>query len=246
MARASSTVMTGISDLQRRIQLRGDPELQAATRPDYAIGCKRVLITTDWFRALRRANVDLVTAAVTEVRPEGLVDANGRLHEADVLIFGTGFTATEFLSPLEVVGRGGASLRETWAGGAEAYYGMTVPRFPNMFVIYGPNTGHGTGSAIDMLEAQAGYVAQALGVLARGGAERLEVRQAVHDAFQREIAERMASTVWASGCGSWYVNDRGRVTATWPAAPGEYLRRTERLELADYVTRGVETPVGAP
>jgi len=112
-------------------------------------------------------------------------------------------------------------------------------------VIYGPNTGHGTGSAIDMLEAQAGYVAQALRLLAGGGAERLEVRQDVHDGFQRELAERLESTVWASGCGSWYVNDAGRVTANWPGMPGEYLRRTARLEIADFQTRSAPAPAAA-
>jgi cation diffusion facilitator CzcD-associated flavoprotein CzcO len=245
LARGTNAVMTGISELQRRVQLRDDPALREAARPDYVMGCKRVLITSDWLRALARPDVDLVTTPIDEVVPEGLRTADGRVHEADVLIFGTGFTATEFLAPLEVVGRGGASLRATWAGGAQAYFGMTVPRFPNMFVMYGPNTGHGTGSAIDMLEAQAGYVAQALGLLARGDAERLEVREHVHDAFQRELEERMRTTVWASGCGSWYVNDAGRVTATWPGPPGEYLRRTATLNVADYEPRRVAEPVAA-
>ena len=219
--------------------------IQRAARPDYAIGCKRVLITSDWLPTLARPHVDLVTAPIAEVVPEGVRSADGVVHEADLIIFGTGFTATDFLAPMEVVGRGGASLRETWAGGAQAYFGLTVPRFPNMFVMYGPNTGHGTGSAVDMLEAQAGYLAQAIGALASGAAERLEVREGVHAAFQAEIAERMTSTVWASGCGSWYVNDRGRVTATWPGPPAEYLRRTARLDLGDYETRVVGEPVAA-
>jgi len=241
-SRVSSRVTTAISDLQRRIQFRGDPALRAATRPDYPIGCKRILITSDWYRALARPDVDLVTSPISELRPGGVVTSDGRLHEADVVIFGTGFTATEFLAPMEVTGRDGASLRSAWADGAEAYFGMTVPRFPNMFVIYGPNTGHGTGSAIDMLEAQAGYVAQALRLLAGGAAERLEVRQDVYDAFQHELTERLASTVWTSGCGSWYVNDAGRVTANWPGMPGEYVQRTARLDLADYRTRVAPAP----
>ncbi len=241
-ARASSAVTTALSDLQRRIQFRGDPALRAATRPDYPLGCKRILITSDWYRALARPDVDLVTSPIGEVRADGIVTADGRLHEADVVIFGTGFTATQFLAPMEVTGRDGASLRDAWAAGAEAYFGMTVPRFPNMFVIYGPNTGHGTGSAIDMLEAQAGYVAQALGLLTSGAAERLEVRQEIHDGFQSELAERLQATVWTSGCGSWYVNDAGRVTANWPGMPGEYVRRTARLDLADFRTRPALAP----
>lgn len=245
VARATAAVMTGLSDLQRRIQLADDPALRAATRPDYPIGCKRVLVTNDWLPTLARPDVELVTASIRRVVPEGVQADDGRVHAADVIIFGTGFTATDFLAPLEVVGRGGTSLRETWAGGAQAYFGLTVPRFPNMFVIYGPNTGHGTGSAIDMLEAQASYTAQALDVLARGGVDRLEVRAEVHDVFQAELAERMSTTVWTSGCGSWYVNDAGRVTATWPAAPAEYLRRTAVLDVSDYETRVVAEPVAA-
>ena len=245
VARASAAVVTGLSELQRRVQLRDRPDLQAAARPDYAVGCKRVLITSDWFRALRRPNADLVTAPIAQVRPDGIETTDGRVHEADVIIFGTGFTATDFLAPMEVVGRDGTSLRATWAGGAQAYYGLTVPRFPNMFVIYGPNTGHGTGSAIDMLEAQARYLGQALDVLARGGAERFEVRQEVFDAFQEELDARMRSTVWASGCGSWYVNDAGRVTATWPGPPAEYLARTDVLDVSDFQTRRVAEPVAA-
>ena len=246
VARATAAVMTGLSDLQRRVQLAHDPALRAATRPDYPIGCKRVLVTNDWLPTLARPDVELVTSSITRVVPEGIETADGRVHEADVIIFGTGFTATDFLAPLEVIGRDGTSLRATWSGGAQAYYGLTVPKFPNMFVIYGPNTGHGTGSAIDMLEAQAEYTAQALDVLARGGADRLEVRPEVHDAFQAELAERMSSTVWASGCGSWYVNDQGRVTATWPGPPGEYLRRTAVLDVSDYETRVVAEPAGIP
>ena len=140
-ARASSALATALSDLQRRVQFRGDPALRAATRPDYPLGCKRILITSDWYRALARPDVELVTSPIGEVRADGIVTADGRLHEADVVIFGTGFTATQFLAPMEVTGRDGASLRDTWAAGAEAYFGMTVPRFPNMFVIYGPEHG---------------------------------------------------------------------------------------------------------
>ena len=187
-----------------------------------------------------------MTSPIGEVRADGIVTGDGRLHEADVVIFGTGFTATQFLAPMEVTGRDGASLRDTWAAGAEAYFGMTVPRFPNMFVIYGPNTGHGTGSAIDMLEAQAGYVAQALRLLAGGGAPSgSRCARTSTTGSSAELAERLQSTVWASGCGSWYVNDAGRVTANWPGMPGEYLRRTARLEVADFQTRSAPAPAAA-
>jgi hypothetical protein len=134
---------------------------------------------------------------------------------------------------MEVVGREGRRLTEEWAHGAEAYLGITVPGFPNMFLLYGPNTNHGTGSAIELLEAQARYAADAARLLENGTAERLEVRRDVHDAFQRELAERLGDSVWAT-CSSWYVTTEGRVTNNWPGSQTEYRRRTRAVALAEY------------
>jgi cation diffusion facilitator CzcD-associated flavoprotein CzcO len=206
-------------------------------QPDYEMGCKRVLLTSEWLPTLRRPNVELVTEAVERVTDEGVIDAGGRTHPVDAIIFGTGYAATDLLAPMEVLGRGGERLHDRWRDGAEAYLGLSVPGFPNLFMVYGPNTGHGTGSAIDMLEAQADHIADAVRMLADGRAELLEVRRDVFDAFRREISERMADTVWASGCGSWYRNDAGRVTITWPGQPAEYQRRARRLAAADYDLR---------
>ncbi|MFM9127253.1 MAG: flavin-containing monooxygenase, partial [Solirubrobacterales bacterium] len=237
VADRSRRLFAGISGLQRRVQLRGRGDLQAKARPDYEMGCKRVLMTSEWFPALRRPNVELVTDDVERVTSDGIVDARGRTHPLDVIIFGTGYAATDLLAPMEVLGRGGESLHERWREGAEAYLGLSVPGFPNMFMVYGPNTGHGTGSAIDMLEAEADHIADAVRMLSSGRAQQLEVRQETYDAFQQEIAERMADTVWTSGCGSWYRNDAGRVTITWPGQPAEYQRRAQRLSPADYELR---------
>ncbi|MFM8598316.1 MAG: flavin-containing monooxygenase [Mycobacterium sp.] len=241
-ARGARRLVTRLSDRQRDVALRGDPDLRARVQPDYEMGCKRVLMTSEWFPALRRPNVELVTDRVERVTSEGVVDSRGRTHPADVIIFGTGYAATDLLAPMEVLGRDGVRLRDRWRDGAEAYLGLSVPGFPNLFMVYGPNTGHGTGSAIDMLEAQAGHIADAVRMLADGRAERLEVRQEVFDAFRREIAERMTDTVWASGCGSWYRNDAGRVTITWPGQPAEYQRRARRLSASDYE---LHAPAGA-
>ncbi|MBU3749509.1 MAG: NAD(P)/FAD-dependent oxidoreductase [Mycobacterium sp.] len=226
-----------LSNLQRDMALRGDRDLRNRVQPDYEMGCKRVLLTSDWLPTLRRPNVELVTDGVARVTGEGIVDTRGRTHPADAIIFGTGYAATDLLAPMEVLGRGGERLHDRWRDGAEAYLGLSVPGFPNLFMVYGPNTGHGTGSAIDMLEAQAEHIADAVRLLADGRAEQLEVRREVFDAFRREIAERMADTVWASGCGSWYRNDAGRVTITWPGQPAEYQRRARRLSAADYELR---------
>jgi cation diffusion facilitator CzcD-associated flavoprotein CzcO len=219
----------------RFVQLRGDRRLLAATRPDYAMGCKRVLVTSGWYPTLRRPNVELVTEGVREVTSDAVIAAGGARHPADAIIFGTGFTATEFLAPMEVQGRSGRRLADAWAHGAEAYLGITVPEFPNLFLLYGPNTNHGTGSAVALLEMQASYVADGVRLLSSGAADRLEVRRDVHDAFQRELSERLAETVWAT-CSSWYVTSEGRVTNNWPGSQREYRQRTRQLEPSDYLT----------
>ena len=234
LARFITPAFTAMSTAQRAIQLRFNPGLLAKTKPSYPIGAKRVLITSEWYPTLRRPNVDLETAPVTEVVEDAVISGAGRRHEADVIIFGTGFTATDFLAPMEVVGRE-RTLVEEWVGGAEAYLGMTVPGFPNLFLLYGPNTNHGTGSMLEMLEMQARYIAEAVAMLAGGAADRLEVRRDVNDAFQAELRERLADTVWATTA-SWYVTADGRVTNNWPGSQSEYRRRTRAVDLGDFVT----------
>jgi cation diffusion facilitator CzcD-associated flavoprotein CzcO len=237
-ARIVGAFFAAMSRLNRTVQLRGDRALLAKTQPDYSLGCKRILITSDWYPTLRRPNVDLVTEPVREVVEDGVVTASGQHHPVDTIVFGTGFTATEFLAPMEVVGRDGRTLTDEWKDGAEAYLGITVPGFPNMFLLYGPNTNHGTGSALELIEAQARYAADAARLVTNGAAERLEVRRAVHDAFQRELSERLGHSVWV-GCSSWYVTADGRVTNNWPGSQAEYRRRTRTVSLTDY---HVDTP----
>ncbi len=228
--------------MNRFIQLRGNLKLWRATTPDYPVGCKRILITSDWYPTLRRKNVDLVPGAVTELSEDSVIGPDGRSHPVDAIVFGTGFSATEFLAPMKVVGREGRRLAEdAWAYGAEAYLGIAVPGFPNMFLLYGPNTNHGTGSAVELLEGQAKYAVQAVDAIATGKAERLEVRHEVHEAFVREMNERLAASVWV-GCSNWYITAEGRVTNNWPGSQTEYKRRTRTLALADYSTTGSGTP----
>ena len=240
LGRANRLFYSALASINRFVQLRGDLRLWRATTPDSPMGCKRILITSDWYPTLRRENVELVPGAVREVTEDGVVDGEGRLHPAEAIVFGTGFRATEFLAPMEVVGRGGTRLAEdAWARGGEAYLGLTVPRFPNMFLLYGPNTNHGTGSAVEMLEMEADYAVRAIGLLADGRAERLEVRREAHEEFVREMDERLAESVWVS-CSNWYVTDEGRVTNNWPGSQREYRRRTQRIAVEDYVTTAPE------
>jgi cation diffusion facilitator CzcD-associated flavoprotein CzcO len=242
LARALAVQLRALSELQRAVQVRFDRDLLRTTRRTDPIGCKRVLVTADWYPTLRRPDVDVVTEPVREVVADGVVTASGEHVPADTIIFGTGFQTTRFLAPMEVHGRDGVALADAWADGAEAYLGIAVPGFPNLFLLYGPNTNHGTGSMVEMLEAQAGYAADAVRRLRDGAARRLEVRRDVHDRFQAELSERLADTVW-TGCASWYVTASGRVTNNWPGTQTEYKRRTRRVDLGDYVA---EVPAAQP
>jgi cation diffusion facilitator CzcD-associated flavoprotein CzcO len=210
-----------------------DRRLRAALSPDYPLGCKRVLISSDYYPALVRDNVELVTGGVREITPTGVVGDDGVERRADTIIYGTGFRATEFLAPMEVRGLGGRDLNEAWRDGAEAYLGMAVTGFPNFFMLYGPNTNLGSGSIIYMLESQIRYAVDAVRRLAGNGRAYLDVRPEVQRRFDEEMQRRLGDSVWA-GCSSWYVTESGRVTNNWPGFMSEYRRRTRRLDPADY------------
>jgi cation diffusion facilitator CzcD-associated flavoprotein CzcO len=219
------------ANLRRRIK---DPVLRAKLTPDYPIGCKRVLFSSAWYPALASDNVQVETDAVEEVTATGVRAADGRLHEVDVIIYGTGFKATEFLAPMTITGRDGRDLHSEWADGARAHLGMAVPGFPNMFLIYGPNTNLGSSSVILMMEQQARYIRQVVEEIARGGVARaFEVRPAVEAAYDAEVQARLDEGVWTD-CDSWYRTASGRVTTNWPGLVHEYQRRTRVAVLADY------------
>jgi len=219
------------ANLKRHIK---DPVLRAKLTPDYPIGCKRVLFSSDWYPALACDNVDVETAAITEVTPTGVRTDDGRLHDVDVIIYGTGFKATEFLAPMTITGRDGRDLHSQWREGARAHLGIAVPGFPNMFLIYGPNTNLGSSSIILMMEQQARYIRQIVQELARGGAARaFEVRRAVEQAYDAEVQSRLDAGVWTT-CESWYRTASGRVTTNWPGLVREYRRRTQTASFADF------------
>jgi cation diffusion facilitator CzcD-associated flavoprotein CzcO len=233
------------ANLKRHIK---DPALRAKVTPDYPIGCKRVLFSSAWYPALASDNVYVETDAVAEVMTTGVGTADGRLHEVDVIIYGTGFKATEFLAPMTISGRHGLNLHSEWAEGARAHLGMAVPGFPNMFLIYGPNTNLGSSSVIQMIEQQARYIRQVVEELARGGTARaFEIRRAVEAAYDAEVQSRLEKGVWTD-CESWYRTASGRVTTNWPGLVHEYQRRTRGAVLADYeqvFPRPAATDVGA-
>ncbi|HWD10777.1 MAG TPA: NAD(P)/FAD-dependent oxidoreductase [Solirubrobacteraceae bacterium] len=215
-----------------RSQLK-DPALRAKAWPDYTFGCKRILFSSHFLPALERPNVELVTDAITSIAPEGVVTADGRLHEVDCLIWATGFKTNDFMLPMQVSGRDGRSLEDVWKDGAHAHLGMSVAGFPNMFVMYGPNTNTSGGSIIVYLEAQASYLRQALEQLSRRSAGAIEVRPEVEASSDREVQARFAGTAWLE-CDSWYRDEHGRIVANWPGYMREYLKRTSTLDASEF------------
>lgn len=220
------------STLFMRRQLR-DPEVRRKAWPDYTFGCKRILFSSHYLPALERDNVELVTDRVTGIEADGVRTEDGRHHPADVLIWGTGFRTTEFMFPMDVVGRGGRTLQEEWGEGAHAHLGMTVPGFPSLFVLYGPNTNTSGGSIIVFLEAQVAYVRQALEETARRRAAALEVRRDVEQAFDRRLQAAFEGTAWTQ-CDSWYRDESGRIVANWPRYMEQYVRAVSRLDPTEY------------
>ncbi|MBB6172416.1 cation diffusion facilitator CzcD-associated flavoprotein CzcO [Nocardiopsis mwathae] len=212
-----------------------DPELRARLTPDYTMGCKRILLSNDFYAALTRPNVDLVDRRVHRIEPDGVATADGTLHPADVIIYGTGFTVTDFLAPMRVTGRGGRDLGEAWRDGAEAHLGITVAGFPNLFLLYGPNTNLGHNSIIYMLESQIRYVMDAVRRLSGPGHRTLDVRPDAQARFVRRVRRSLEHSVWATGCDSWYVTDTGAQTVNWPGFTWRYRQRTRRLDPRDYV-----------
>lgn len=227
---------TEIATRHLRRQVK-DPKLEAALTPQYELGCKRVLVSDDFYPALSRDNVELVTSSIAEVRAQSIVTADGVERPVDVLIYGTGFRATEPLIGARIVGRGGVEIHEAWRDRMSAYFGITVCGYPNFFVLLGPNTGLGHNSIILMTEAQVRYVMSCLRLMKRKNKRVLEVRQEVQKRFVEIIHQRLQSTVWVSGgCKSWYLDSRtGENTTLWPGTVLEYVRRTRHASTGDYL-----------
>jgi len=218
--------------LERQV---ADPALRARLTPRYAPGCKRLLISNDWYPALQRPNVALVPEAVARLEGREVVTASGARREADVVVFATGFAATDFVAPLRIVGRGGRDLAAAWKGGAATHLGIATAGFPNLFLLVGPNTGLGHNSIVFMIEAQLNYLEGALRALREGGARTLEVKPEAQARSYAEVQARMQKTVWASGCRSWYLSEDGRNDTLWPGSTIDYWRRTRRFDPANYL-----------
>jgi len=213
-----------------------DPKLQAALAPNYDLGCKRILVSDDFYPSLNRSNVELVTDPIEEVREHSISTKDGTERSVDVLIYGTGFRATEPLIGARIVGRSGVEIHDAWRQRMSAYLGITVNDFPNFFILLGPNTGLGHNSVVLMIEAQIRYVMNCLKLMKRSKQRVMEVRPEVQQSFVEDIYRRMHRTVWLSGgCHSWYQDQKtGEITTLWPGSVVSYIRRTRSVSPSDY------------
>ncbi|MBB5912978.1 cation diffusion facilitator CzcD-associated flavoprotein CzcO [Nocardia transvalensis] len=222
-----------IADRHRAKQVP-DPVLREKLTPDYAAGCKRGLFSNEYFPALAQPNVTVETTGIESVTPTGLRTTDGVDHEADVIIYGTGFKGTEFLAPMNIYGLGGRKLSDEWSPeGARAYLGMSVPGFPNLFMMYGPNTNVGSGSIVYMLESQARYIRQAVRYLSTRPGHYLSPRASAEQSWDDWLQNRLKDTPW-NFCSSWYRNASGRITNNWPGATVLFRWKTRRFDPTAY------------
>ena len=235
----------GLAFLERQVP---DPQLRARLTPDYAVGCKRVVVSDDYLRSLTQPNVEVVASPVTQVRPTSVVAADGTEREVDVVVYGTGFRVLDIPLAHRLTGRDGRTLHEEWAdGGVRAHRGTTVAGFPNLFLLLGPNTLLGHTSVVLMIEAQIRYVLAALEAVRESGADALEVRRSAQDAFEARVQADLRDTVWnTGGCRSWYRDEQGRNFTLWPGHTFTFMRLMRRFDAESYELRAARrVPVPA-
>jgi cation diffusion facilitator CzcD-associated flavoprotein CzcO len=230
-----------------------DPSLRAKLTPNYRIGCKRILISNDYYPALTQPNVEVVSDGIKEIRPHSILTNDGVERAVDAIVLGTGFHVTDMPVAEWIRGRDGRSLAETWQGSSEAYLGATIAGFPNLFMLVGPNTGLGHNSIVFMIESQIEYLMRCLHFGEQSGMDVWEVREGVQRAFNDRLQRGLRGSVWTSGgCHSWYLDSSGRNTTIWPGFTWRYRRRLRRFTPADYRLRArtaapsVETPAAEP
>jgi cyclohexanone monooxygenase len=212
-----------------------DPVLRKRLTPSYRIGCKRVLMSNEYFQALQRPNAELVTDGIVEVRAHSIVTKDGQEHAVDAIILATGFQAADATSPFDLHGKGGLSLNEHWRDGAEAYKGTTVAGFPNFFILSGPNTGLGHSSMVYMIESQIQYAMEAILHARANGLASVDVQRGVQDQYNSELQQRMGKTVWATGgCTSWYTTASGKNTTLWPGFTFQFRKQTKQFDAENY------------
>jgi cation diffusion facilitator CzcD-associated flavoprotein CzcO len=213
-----------------------DRDLRERLRPDYRAACKRLIVSTDFYQAIQRPNAELVTDAIERIEPNGVRTTDGRLHELDVLVLATGFKVNAFMRPMRIRGRDGVSLADRWSDGPTAYLSISIPDFPNLFMLNGPNGPVGNFSLIEVAEYQFSYIMQLIAHLASGGCHEISARQSALDRFETERVEATKRTVWTTGCRSWYLDERG-VPAVWPWTFDRFRSEMATPNLEDFELR---------
>jgi len=227
-----------LGELQARRHIRNqipDRELRKKVTPDFHFGCKRVLISNNYYPALAQDHVDVLTDGIREVRGSVVVDGSGDEREVDCIIDGTGFRAQDPIPAGMIYGRNGQDLLDAWQDGAEAYKGTTVSGFPNFFMLMGPNTGLGHSSMVYMIESQIQYVLDALKKMDRHGWKSVEVKEDALGKYNASIHAKLGDSVWQTGCKSWYVNENGKNTTLWPGFTWQFRQQTKRFDAGQYL-----------
>ena len=208
-----------------------DPELRKTVTPNYTLGCKRVLISNDYYPALSRKNVDVITTGIDHIEADAVVTTDGKRHEVDCLIYGTGFQVADPYPRGAIIGRGGLDIVDAWRDGAHAYLGSTLPGYPNFFMIVGPNTGLGHNSMVFMIESQIEYILGALQAMRRERADALEVRPLVEAQFNSDLQGKLKKAIWSTGgCKSWYLDPRTGKNTTWPGFTWRFRQATAHFD----------------
>ncbi|MCH8498425.1 MAG: NAD(P)/FAD-dependent oxidoreductase [Marinobacter sp.] len=236
-----------IGELQAQRHIRSqikDPILRKKVTPDFHFGCKRVLISNNYYPALDQSHVDVLTNGIREVRGNVIVDSNGVEREVDCIIYGTGFKAQDPIPHGMIFGRGGKDLLDAWKEGAEAYKGTTIAGYPNFFMLMGPNTGLGHSSMVYMIESQVQYVLDAIKQMKQEGWDSVEVKPDVQSRYNASLQAKLGDSVWQTGCKSWYVNENGRNTTLWPGFTWQFRQQTRHFDAAQYSCSPEHAAVG--
>ena len=224
----------------KNLELVDDPVVRAKLTPDFSHGCKRPLVSNEWYPTFNRPNVELVTDAIDRIDATGVVTVDGTHREFDTLVFATGFENTRYLATVDVTGRDGRRLADDWCEGAHAYLGITMAGYPNLFMLYGPNTNN--GSILFMIECQVGYVLRALERLERDSLAWIDVKPEVMAEYNRAIQDDLDQVeVWQQSCNNYYRGPSGRIVTQWPHNMAEYATRTSRLDDDAYEVSGIAT-----
>jgi cation diffusion facilitator CzcD-associated flavoprotein CzcO len=237
----AATEVTTRTNLETSVQ---DPALREKLRPSHRAGCKRLIYSPDYYQAIQHPNAELVTDAITCIEQKGVRTRDGRLHELDVLVFATGFKADQFMRPMNVTGRNGAELNRAWAKRPSAYMAISIPDFPNLFMLNGPSGPVGNFSLIDIAERQWSYISHFINMIATGRAREISASHAALAAYESERIEAAKNTIWASGCSSWYLDGEG-VPSAWPWSYRRFAGEMAMPRLEAYDVVGME-PAAVP